>query len=100
MPEVWFTAASMQARMAGAQASEEEGSPDGAEGEEEGGSPAKAKPLKKAILTYPGNKAAPGKARDMSGKVMLPDLLWDMECAQPCNRIRSVLWPKRAACHG
>lgn len=49
--------------MAGAQASEEEGTPDGAEGEEDGGSPAKAKPLKKAILTYPGDKAAPGKAR-------------------------------------
>lgn len=49
--------------VAGAQASEEEGSPGGGGGEEDGGSPAKAKPLKKLILTYPGDKAAPGKAR-------------------------------------
>ena len=56
----------MQACIAGAQASEEEGSHDGAEGEEEGGSPAKAKPLKKAILTYPGDKVAPGKVHDLS----------------------------------
>ena len=66
LPEVRFTAAPMQACMAGAQASEEDGSPDGAEGDEDGGSPAKAKPLKKAILTYPGDKAAPGKVRDLS----------------------------------
>ena len=48
--------------LACAQASEDEGSPDGNGGEGDGGSAAKAKPLKKAILIYPGDKA-PGKAR-------------------------------------
>ena len=65
MPEVRFTAAPVQACMAGAQVSEEEGSPAGADGDEDGGSPAKAKPLKMAILTYPGDKAAPGKVRGL-----------------------------------
>lgn len=51
------------------QASEDEGSPDAAgaaagEAEEEGAATAaKAKPLKKAILTYPGDKAP--KARSV-----------------------------------